>query len=71
MVAPIGRDAAEKEKRGGGADGASGLPNWWKVEEKAKEEGKGEEEGEMRCSSPRRSWWWRGRGESNTGQAYL
>ena len=31
------RDAVEKEKRGGGTDGADGLPNWGKVEEKGKE----------------------------------
>jgi hypothetical protein len=35
------RDIAEKEKRGGAADGAGGLLSWGKVEEE------GEEEGEM------------------------
>jgi hypothetical protein len=41
------------------------------MEESGKEEGKGEPEGEMVCSLPRQSRWWRRRGESVVGWAYL
>ena len=53
------RDAAEKEERGGGTDGASELPNWRKVEEEEKRRGRwgvpalggaGGGEGEARAS---------------------
>ena len=42
-------------KRGGGTYGAGELLIWGKMEESGKEEVKGEAEGDMVCSRPRRS----------------
>jgi hypothetical protein len=42
-----------EKKRGGGANGASELPNWGKMGESGKEEEKGKAVGEMGCFHPR------------------